>query len=284
VTRSPSFVRSRVNTHIVQPSIFGTAARASPLQRGSYVGTGSKAEGSAGVADHLPLAGDGQSSAASDPFRTSPPHFLPNTNREHQPPMSGSDITPRAIRDVLAPFGALRPQFPFDWTGKVTLHPSLTRFYEDVGPHGEDGLHGSDGLTIPTTGNPFEIAPLARLGNGRLAVAGMAWAVSAWRNGGTSGWSWPTKRGDPFILDQTSGAVLHAQHGEGSWKPEPMFADVFVTALILGTIGAVHEGGGEKVYKEGLEARPEWQAASRARLAPTLGAIKADTVASRLGW
>lgn len=68
--------------------------------------------------------------------------------------MSSSDITPQAIRDVLTRFGALRPQFPANWTGEVTLHPSLTRFYEEVGPYG---------LTIPTTGNPFEISSLARL-------------------------------------------------------------------------------------------------------------------------
>ena len=38
-------------------------------------------------------------------------------------------------------------------------------------------------------------------------------------------------------------------------------------ALILGTIEAVHEEGGEEVYDEDYEVRPVWRAALRARLA-----------------
>lgn len=49
--------------------------------------------------------------------------------------MSSSDIARQAIRDALLPFGALRPQFPADWTGEVTLHPLLIRFYEEVGTY-----------------------------------------------------------------------------------------------------------------------------------------------------
>jgi len=77
--------------------------------------------------------------------------------------MTGSDVTSQVVRDVLAPFGALRPQPASDWSGEIALHPSLIRLYEEVGPYGEDGPHGPAGLTIPTTGNPFDIPPLARL-------------------------------------------------------------------------------------------------------------------------
>lgn len=198
--------------------------------------------------------------------------------------MSNSDISSQAVRDVLAPFGSLRPQPPSDWTGEVTLHPSLTRFYDEVGPYGEGGPHDPDGLTIPTTGNPFEIVPLAQLWNRQ---AGYRWhglsgeRLADWRD------EWlvvADQGGDPFILDWTTGAVLHARPGEAVWKPEPMFADVFVMALVLGTIGTVHEEGGEEIYDEEFEVRPEWQAALRARLAPILGETAANATATRLGW
>ena len=164
------------------------------------------------------------------------------------------------------------------------LHPSLIRFYAEVGPNGEDGPHGPDGLTIPTTGNPFEIAPLALLWERQ---AGYRWhslsgeRLADWRD------EWlvvADQGGDPFILNQTTGTVLHAGHGGGAWKPEPMFADVFEMALVLGTIGAVHEEGGREICDEDFEVRSKWQATLRARLAPMLGATKADAVAVRLGW
>ena len=59
--------------------------------------------------------------------------------------MSGPDILPQAICDVLALFGTLRPQLASDWTGQVPLHPSLTRFYAEVGPYGEDEPHAPTG-------------------------------------------------------------------------------------------------------------------------------------------
>lgn len=198
--------------------------------------------------------------------------------------MSGSDISSQAVRDALAPFGALRPQPPSDWTGEITPHPSLIRFYEEVGPYGEDGPHGPEGLAIPTTGNPFEIAPLVQL-----------WDRQAgYRSHGPSGerlvgWTdeWlvvADQGGDPFLLDGTTGAVLHGQHGEGAWKLEPMFADVFVMALVLGTIGAVHEEGGDELYDDEFEVRSEWRELLRVRLADTLGTNEADRIASRLRW
>ena len=198
--------------------------------------------------------------------------------------VTSSEIPIQAIRDVLAPFGALRPQPASDWAGEAALHPSLARFYEEVGPYGEDGPHGPEGLLIPTNGNPFEIVPLIRLWEKQ---AGYRWhglsgeRLADWRD------EWlvvADQGGDPFILDQATGAVSHARHGGGAWAPEPIFADIFVTALTLGTIGAVHEEGGEGVCDEEYEVRPVWRTALRARLAPILGAMDADMVASRLGW
>lgn len=193
-------------------------------------------------------------------------------------------IPSQAIRDLLASFGVLRSQPPSDWTGEVALHPSLLLFYDKVGPYGTDGPHGPDGLSIPTTGNPFELFALSRLWSQQ---AGYRWdgrskeRLTDWRD------DWlvvADQGGDPFILDQTTGAVLHAWHGEGEWKPEVMFANVFVMAQVLGTIGTVHEEGWEELYDEDFVVRPEWRATLLARLNPILGATASDRIATRLGW
>ncbi|WP_083671988.1 hypothetical protein [Sphingomonas montana] len=90
--------------------------------------------------------------------------------------------------------------------------------------------------------------------------------------------------GDPFILDRATGAILHAWHGAGAWKPEPMFVDVFSMALVLGIIGTVHEEAGDELYDAEFEVRPAWRTALRARLAPVLGTTEADDIASRFDW
>ncbi|RYF14290.1 MAG: hypothetical protein EOO77_14475 [Oxalobacteraceae bacterium] len=188
------------------------------------------------------------------------------------------------MREVLTPFGTLRAQPSSDWKGQVELHPSLAQFYEEVGPFGEDGPHGPDGVIVPTLGNPFQIVPLARLWD---MQAGYRWdggsgeRFADWRD------EWlvvADQGGDPFILDRTTGSILHAYHGEGSWEPEPIFADIFVMALVLGTIGSVHDEAGEEVYDEDFNVRPAWRTALRARLAPILGSIESDAIASHFGW
>ncbi|RZI59612.1 MAG: hypothetical protein EOP14_04130 [Pseudomonas sp.] len=198
--------------------------------------------------------------------------------------MSTSDISIQVVCDVLAPFGTLRSQPASDWTGEIDLHPSLARFYKEVGPCGENGPHDPGGLIIPTTGNPFEMSSLANL-----------WDKQAgYRLHGLSGKRmplWPDEwlvvsdqGGDPFILDLTTGAILHARHGEGAWKPKPMFANVFVMALVLGTIGTVYEEGGDEIFDDDFEVRAEWRVALRTRLASFLTVTEAEAIASRFDW
>lgn len=198
--------------------------------------------------------------------------------------MSSSAISIQTACDALASFGTLRPQPASEWTGEVELHPSLALFYEEVGPYGKYGPHGPEGLIIPTTGNPFEIVPLAKLWDKQ---AGYRWHGMS----GERMKSWPdewlvvaAQGGDPFILDRPTGAILHARHGEGAWTPEPVFSDVFVMALVFGAIGTVYEEGGEEIFDDEFEVRPEWRAALRTRLASFLTVTEAEAIASRFDW
>lgn len=198
--------------------------------------------------------------------------------------MSGSAASPQTVRNILAPFGALRPQPNSDWSGDRVLHPALARFYAEVGPYGEVGPRGPDGLTVATLGNPFWLPPLCRLWD---LQAGYRWdgrsgqRIADWRD------EWlvvADQGGDPFILDGTSGSILHDQHGGGTWQPVPMFADIFVMAMVMGTIGTLHEEAGHELYDADFEVRPAWRTDLRVRLAPLVGGAESDLVATRLDW
>lgn len=187
-----------------------------------------------------------------------------------------------AVRAVLMPFGAFRPQPASEWTGEGDLPPALARFYLEIGPDADPD--GSDGVTIPSFGNPYWLAPLRSLWEFQ---AGYRWdalskrPIVDWRD------DWlvvADQGGDPFIFEETNGTVLHDQHGRGGWQPQPIFADIFVMAWAPGTIGAVLEEAGDDLHDEDFELRPTWRDRVRARLAVELGLADADRVATRLDW
>ena len=198
--------------------------------------------------------------------------------------MSVSSASSFSVNDALAPFGALQPQPASEWKGNHPLHPTLVSFYAEVGPYGDVGPDGPDGLTIPTLGNPFWLPPLHMLwdiqaGYGSDARTGQPSAD--WRD------EWVVvadQGGDPFILDRTSGSILHDRHGGGTWQPTLMFADIFVMALALATIGTLHEQAGEDLYDADYAIKPAWRAALRTQLARLLGTTEGNAVATRLEW
>lgn len=145
------------------------------------------------------------------------------------------------LRTLLEPFGRLRPQPAIDWTGTDPLPEAIARFYEQVGPWGETHHEsvGPVGCTLTVGGNPVCIPPLHKLGS---LQAGYAWSSDPTDR--LPGWdeNWlvfAEQGGDPFILEKSSGNVLFAFHGTGSWQPR-IFAEDLVTAI--GAIAAVANG------------------------------------------
>lgn len=193
-------------------------------------------------------------------------------------------VSPDAARDALAPFGALRPQPASAWDGNRPLPPALARYYAEVGPYGDEGPDGPEGLFVPTLGNAFWLPPLSGL-----------WAFQAgyrWDGRSRERLSdWPDRwlvvadqGGDPFILDTAAGGILHAEHGAGAWEPVPIFPDLLVMAACLGAIGRLHAEAGADLLDDSFELRPPWRTALLARLAPFLGAAGSEAAAARLGW
>lgn len=136
------------------------------------------------------------------------------------------------LRTLLHPIGTLRPQPASDWTGAGVLPGDIARFYEEIGPWGE--VHhesvGPVGLTLTVGGNPVCIPPLHKL---ESLQAGYAWSKDPQDR--LDGWDddWlvvAEQGGDPFIHERSTGHILFAFHGAGSWRPV-FFARDLATAF-----------------------------------------------------
>jgi hypothetical protein len=180
------------------------------------------------------------------------------------------------VKRLLSLHGDVRPQPPGDWTGSFPVPPAVARFYWEVGPMD---------ITIEAHGNPYFVPCLADL-----------WKFQAgYRWNGLSGepiedWNddWlvvADEGGDPFILERTSGVVLHAYHGEGEWTAGEMFADLNTMAACLAQIGAIVSEAGDAYMEEDYSIRPDFRELASARLQELLGSKSdAEAVLGVLGW
>lgn len=153
------------------------------------------------------------------------------------------------IRQLLLPWGELRPQNRGQWQGKPHALPQeIADFYAQIGPWGEVIYEsvGPTGISLCVGGNPVCIPPLARLHD---LQAGYAWQASV----DESLEDWPEhwlviaeQGGDPFIYDRLSAQVLFAFHGAGRWEPKVFAPDLHTAIGALATVANVHESLSEQ--------------------------------------
>jgi hypothetical protein len=180
-----------------------------------------------------------------------------------------------AIR-LLALHGQVQPQPPTDWTGAFPLPLAVERYYREVGP--------AD-ITIEAHGNPYFLPCLGHL-----------WKFQAgYRWNGLSGeliedWDddWlvvADEGGDPFIFVRSSGAVLHAYHGQGEWDASELFPDLNTMAACLAQVGAIVLESRNEHMEEDCSIRPKFRAIAFDRLQELLGSKSdAQAVLGVLGW
>jgi hypothetical protein len=185
-------------------------------------------------------------------------------------------VTSQQAKKLLALHGKTRPQSPKDWTGTFQLPSRVARFYHEVGPVG---------ITIEASGNPYFLPSLANLWQFQ---AGYRWnglsgeAIEDWND------DWlvvADEGGDPFIFVRSTGAVLHAFHGEGEWNPSKMFPGLNAMAACLAQLGAIVVEAGESFTDPECCIRPEWKKEARIKLQSLLGSRNAaKKVLNVLGW
>jgi hypothetical protein len=185
-------------------------------------------------------------------------------------------VTAEVAKQLLALHGEVRSQPPLDWTGAFPIPPAVEQFYREVGPAN---------VTIAAHGNPYFVPSLADL-----------WQFQAgYRWNGLSGEpinDWPdnwlvvaAEGGDPFIFAGSSGAVLHAYHGEGDWDASEMFPDLNTMVAVLAQIGGIVLEAGGDFTDDDCSIRPKYHAQACARIQLFLGSkAEADAVLGALGW
>ena len=185
-------------------------------------------------------------------------------------------VTAVVAKRLLALHGEVRAQPPSDWTGTFPIPAVVERFYQEVGPAN---------VTVEAHGNPYFLPSLADL-----------WQFQAgYRWNGLSGepiedWvdDWlvvADEGGDPFIFVRSSGAVLHAYHGEGEWDAGEMFPDLNTMAACLAQIGAIVHESARDYMEEDCSIRPKYRALASARLQELLGTkSETEAVLGVLGW
>ena len=150
-------------------------------------------------------------------------------------------------KELLAIHGRVRPQPPSDWSGTFALPPCVERFYRDVGPVD---------VYIDACGNEPFLPRLAKLWDFQ---AGYRW--NSLYGEPNEDWDddWlvvADQGGDPFILSRSSGVVLIAEHGAGSWDPAELFPDMNTMAACLGYLGSIVQVAGDDFTDEKCDIRP----------------------------
>ncbi len=174
------------------------------------------------------------------------------------------------------PDESLAQQPVSDWNGPFALPEPIIAYYRALGPVD---------VTLDWYGNPYFLPRLSHLWSFQ---AGYRWDA---RTGETvADWDddWlviADEGGDPFIFSRGTGSILYAHHGTGSWKPQPLFANLeraITSLVVLATM--VHTAGDELTDEDGsITAR--YRAELIARLTPIVGSdSEAMRVMSTLAW
>jgi len=185
-------------------------------------------------------------------------------------------VTAEIAKRLLALHGEVRRQPPADWTGEFPLPSAVEQFYREVGPAN---------ITIEAHGNPYFLPCLADLWKFQ---SGYRWNGLSCEPIGDWNDDWlvvADEGGDPFIFDRSSGAVLHAYHGEGEWDAGEMFPDLNTMAACLAQLGAIVLESRDEYMEEDCSIRPKFRAFALDRLQELLGTkSNAQAVLGVLGW
>lgn len=175
----------------------------------------------------------------------------------------------------------LKSQPTTDWTGELALPAPLAEYYRDFGPMD---------LTLKAYGNPYFLPALENLW---AHQRGYRWTVSS--SGSAldrprhENWDddWlvvADEGGDPFILSRSTGRVLRADHGRGSWEPGEIFESVEQMAAVLTAIGSVCASAGMDLTGDDCFIRPRWRAFLEADLDDALGSSGGADMLAVLGF
>lgn len=189
--------------------------------------------------------------------------------------MSAYDAAKKMIKSA-NPMAVLQPQPATLWQGEFPLPPGVTEYFIEFGPVD---------IWIESYGNPYSFPSLSKLWD---------WQAGYRYHGITKeridDWDddWlviADQGGDPFIVSRSSGAILFAFHGEGSWHPDPMFRDLTHMVSTLSILGDIVATAGKEFTDEDSMICEAYRLEAHKRVAKVLQSDnEAESVLSSLGW
>lgn len=174
-------------------------------------------------------------------------------------------------RELVSRFGACAPQPASDWRGDIPLPDEIARFYEEVGPLGERGRKGYQGVALPGHGNDINLVPLALLWreqagyrwDGRTQVPidewPSQWIVLAWEGA------------DAYIFDAETKSMLFALPGAWPDDVHPIGGGPSDVVGALALYRLRYEEAGDDALTADFEPRPEWVESVRKELIEEFG-------------
>jgi hypothetical protein len=174
------------------------------------------------------------------------------------------------------PSAQTRPQPASEWKGEFELPGVVVAYYEEVGPVD---------VRIESTGNPWFLPSLAGL-----------WEFQGgYRFNGLSGerlddWNddWlviADEGADPFILSRSTGRVFCDLHGQGIWRPVPIFDDLAVMVYCFAVLGGIAVREGENLFDKNSNIRTTFLDEALERISRIVGTTaNGAEILKRLGW
>lgn len=174
-------------------------------------------------------------------------------------------------RELVSRFGACAPQPASDWQGDIPLPDEIARFYQEVGPLGDRGRKGYQGVSIPGHGNDICLVPLAGLWKEQ---AGYRWdgrtsePIDEW----PSPWIVLAWEGvDAYIFDAEAKSMLFAL--PGAWPDDVHLIGGGPTEVVgaLALYRLRYGEAGDNALTDDLEPRHEWVESVRKELVEEFG-------------
>lgn len=174
-------------------------------------------------------------------------------------------------RQLVSRFGTCSPQPTSDWQGDIPLPDEIARFYQEVGPLGERGRKGYEGVTFPGHGNDIYLVPLARLWKEQASYRWdgrtgepidewpSQWIVLAWEGV------------DAYIFDDETKSMLFALSGGWPDDVHPIGGGPAEVVGALALFRLRYEEAGDDALTADYELRPEWVESVRKELIEEFG-------------
>jgi len=163
-----------------------------------------------------------------------------------------------------------------DWQGEFPLPDAVAEYFREFGPVD---------VTIDGYGNPYFLPSLSQLWAFQAGYRYHPQTLERFTEWDDDWLVIADEGGDAFIFSRASNVILHAYHGEGAWRPKPMFENLAEMATTFSIIGDIVVSAGQDLTDDDSLILPRYQEEAKTRISNLIHSHeRADALLSMLGW